>query len=112
MIVNPTVPIGAGRSQSDAAGGDAVDVPVGQSPAYLDCVLNLVDVRDVTAGMVLAAERGRTGERYILGGENVALARPFDVAGADIGPCDAEACAAWRRRFGVGGDGGMRSPIG
>ena len=45
----------------------------GQSPAYLDCVLNLVDVRDVAAGMVLAAERGRTGERYILGGENVAL---------------------------------------
>jgi dihydroflavonol-4-reductase len=45
----------------------------GQSPAYLDCVLNLVDVRDVATGMVLAAERGRSGERYILGGENVAL---------------------------------------
>jgi dihydroflavonol-4-reductase len=45
----------------------------GQSPAYLDCVLNLVDVRDVAAGMVAAAERGRAGERYILGGENVTL---------------------------------------
>src|SRR5262249_53928389 len=45
----------------------------GQAPAYLDCVLNLVDVRDVATGIVLAAERGRTGERYILGGDNVAL---------------------------------------
>ena len=62
------------RPQSHAAGGNARRCSCnGQSPAFLDCVLNLVDVRDVAAGMVLAAERGRTGERYILGGENVAL---------------------------------------
>jgi dihydroflavonol-4-reductase len=45
----------------------------GGSPAFLDCILNLVDVRDVAAGFVLAGERGRAGERYILGGENVSL---------------------------------------
>jgi dihydroflavonol-4-reductase len=45
----------------------------GRSPVFLDCVLNLVDVRDVAAGMVLAAERGGPGERYVLGGENMRL---------------------------------------
>jgi dihydroflavonol-4-reductase len=40
---------------------------------FLDCTLNLVDVRDVATGMILAAERGRAGERYILGGEHVSL---------------------------------------
>jgi dihydroflavonol-4-reductase len=45
----------------------------GRSTFLLDCMLNVVDVRDVAAGIILAAERGRSGERYILGGENFAL---------------------------------------
>jgi dihydroflavonol-4-reductase len=45
----------------------------GGSPFYLDCVLNLVDVRDLATGIMLAADHGRSGERYILGGENIAL---------------------------------------
>ncbi|MGH8513515.1 MAG: NAD-dependent epimerase/dehydratase family protein, partial [Gammaproteobacteria bacterium] len=45
----------------------------GQSPFFLDCVLNLVHVRDLADGIVRAGEAGRTGERYILGGENVAM---------------------------------------
>jgi dihydroflavonol-4-reductase len=42
-------------------------------PAFVDTGLNLVDVRDVALGHILAAERGRLGERYILGGENISL---------------------------------------
>jgi dihydroflavonol-4-reductase len=73
LIVNPTVPIGPGDRNLTPPAAMLSMFLNGQSPAYLDCVLNLVDVRDVAAGMVLAAERGRSGERYILGGENVAL---------------------------------------
>ena len=73
LIVNPTVPIGPGDRNLTPPAAMLSMFLNGQSPAYLDCVLNLVDVRDVATGMVLAAERGRTGERYILGGENVAL---------------------------------------
>lgn len=73
LIVNPTVPIGPGDDNLTPPAAMLSMFLNGQSPAYLDCVLNLVDVRDVAAGMVLAAERGRTAERYILGGENVAL---------------------------------------
>jgi dihydroflavonol-4-reductase len=73
LIVNPTVPIGPGDRNLTPPAAMLSMFLNGQSPAYLDCILNLVDVRDVAAGMVLAAERGRTGERYILGGENVEL---------------------------------------
>ena len=73
LIVNPTVPIGAGDRNLTPPAAMLSMFLSGQAPAFLDCVLNLVDVRDVAAGMVLAAERGRTGERYILGGENVVL---------------------------------------
>jgi dihydroflavonol-4-reductase len=73
LIVNPTVPIGPGDRNLTPPAAMLSLFLNGQSPAYLDCVLNLVDVRDVASGMVLAAEHGRTGERYILGGDNVAL---------------------------------------
>jgi len=49
----------------------------GAMPAYLDTGLNLVDVGDVAAGHLLACERGRAGERYILGGENLTLQQIF-----------------------------------
>jgi dihydroflavonol-4-reductase len=73
LIVNPTVPIGPGDHNLTPPGAMLSMFLNGQSPAYLDCMLNLVDVRDVATGMVLASERGRVGERYILGGDNIAL---------------------------------------
>jgi dihydroflavonol-4-reductase len=73
LIVNPTVPIGPGDRNLTPPAAMLAMFLSGRSPAYLDCMLNLVDVRDVAAGIVLAGERGRTGERYILGGENIAL---------------------------------------
>ena len=51
----------------------------GATPAYLDCEFNLVDARDAANGHLLAAERGRIGERYILGGENLALGHVLDL---------------------------------
>ena len=73
VVVNPTVPIGAGdRNMTPPAAMLALFLS-GGSPFFLDCVLNLVDVRDLAKGIALAGERGRSGERYILGGENVAL---------------------------------------
>lgn len=73
VIVNPTVPIGPGDRNLTPPAAMLAMFLNGQSPAFLDCVLNLVDVRDVAAGMLAAAACGRCGERYILGGDNVAL---------------------------------------
>jgi dihydroflavonol-4-reductase len=52
---------------------------------YLDFIMNLVDVRDVAAGLLLAMERGRTGQRYILGGENIALRKLLAIIGVISG---------------------------
>jgi dihydroflavonol-4-reductase len=73
VIVNPTVPIGPGDDNMTPPAAMIDMFLKGRSPAYLDCVLNLVDVRDVAAGIVLAGDRGRPGVRYILGGENLRL---------------------------------------
>jgi dihydroflavonol-4-reductase len=73
VVVNPTVPLGPGdRNMTPPAAMLALFLK-GGSPFYLDCVLNLVDVRDLAHGFIAAADRGRAGERYILGGENVPL---------------------------------------
>jgi dihydroflavonol-4-reductase len=73
VVVNPTVPIGPGdRNMTPPAAMLSLFLS-GGSPFFLDCILNLVDVRDVAAGIVLAGDSGRSGERYVLGGENVAL---------------------------------------
>jgi dihydroflavonol-4-reductase len=73
VIANPTMPIGSHNRHFTP--------PMAMLRYFLDCriqlfpdfVLNLVDVRDVAAGLLLTMERGRIGERYILGGENIAL---------------------------------------
>ena len=72
-IVNPTVPIGANDQNMTPPAAMLAMFLAGRSPVFLDCILNLVDVGDVAAGMILSAERGRAGERYILGGENMSL---------------------------------------
>ena len=77
VIVNPTAPIGDGDLKPTPTGKIIVDFLRGAMPAYLDTGLNLVDVRDVAAGHLLAAERGKPGERYILGGRNMALREIF-----------------------------------
>jgi dihydroflavonol-4-reductase len=73
VIVNPTVPIGPGDHNMTAPTAMLSRFKRQPSGFFLDCVLNLVDVREVADGIALAGERGRTGERYILGGENIRM---------------------------------------
>ena len=67
IIVNPSTPIGPRDVKPTPTGKIIVDFLNRQMPAYLDTGLNWVHVRDVAAGHILAAEKGRVGERYILG---------------------------------------------
>jgi dihydroflavonol-4-reductase len=73
VIVNPTAPVGDHDWKPTPTGKIVVDFLCDKLPAFVDTGLNLVDARDVAMGHVLAAERGRIGERYILGCENLTL---------------------------------------
>jgi dihydroflavonol-4-reductase len=73
VIVNPSTPIGPGDRKPTPTGKIVLDAARGHTPAYVDTGLNVVHVDDVAAGHLLAFERGRDGERYILGGEDLTL---------------------------------------
>lgn len=73
VVVNPTTPLGDHDAKPTPTGKVIVDFLQGKIPAYIDTGLNYVDVHDVAEGHLLAAEHGRIGERYILGGENLTL---------------------------------------
>jgi len=75
VIVNPSTPIGPRDVRPTPTGRIIVEAASGRMPAFVDTGLNLVHVDDVAAGHVAALERGRIGERYILGGENLSLAQ-------------------------------------
>jgi len=74
VIVNPSTPIGPRDIKPTPTGRTIVEAARGRIPAFVDTGLNVVHVDDVAAGHLLAFERGQVGERYILGGENLALA--------------------------------------
>jgi len=74
VIVNPTAPIGDHDFRPTPTGKILLDFLKGGMPAYVDTGLNLVDVAEVARGHLLAAEHGVSGERYILGSENLTLA--------------------------------------
>lgn len=78
VIVNPTAPVGDHDFKPTPTGKTLVDYLRGRMRAYLETGLNLVDVRDVAEGHRLACERGRPGERYILGCRNLTLKEIFD----------------------------------
>jgi dihydroflavonol-4-reductase len=78
VIVNPTTPVGPWDAKPTPTGEIVVRFLNRRMPAYVDTGLNVVDVRDVAAGHVLAYERGRPGERYILGNENLTLRALLD----------------------------------
>jgi dihydroflavonol-4-reductase len=75
VVVNPTLPVGPGDHRMTPPTRMILDFLNGKYPAYLDFEMNLIDVRDVALGHLLAAENGRIGERYILGGENLCTSR-------------------------------------
>jgi len=73
VIVNPTTPVGPRDWKPTPTGRIVVDFLNAKMPAYVDTGLNLVAVEDVAAGHLLAAEKGRIGERYVLGARNMTL---------------------------------------
>lgn len=73
VIVNPSTPIGPGDIKPTPTGRLIVQAASGKMPAYVETGLNIVHVDDVAAGHLLAFEKGRIGERYLLGGENMEL---------------------------------------
>ena len=74
VIVNPTAPVGDHDVKPTPTGKIVADFLAGAMPAFIDTGLNIVDARDTAEGHWLACQRGRIGERYILGAENLTLA--------------------------------------
>ncbi len=85
VIVNPSTPIGERDIKPTPTGQMIVDFLNRKMPAYVDTGLNLVDVRDVAEGHLLAAEKGKVGERYILGNRNMTLKEILDALSALTG---------------------------
>jgi dihydroflavonol-4-reductase len=85
VTVNPTTPVGEQDVKPTPTGRIVVDFLKRKFPAYVDTGLNLVDVRECARGHVLALEKGRSGERYILGGENLTLKQILDMLGKITG---------------------------
>jgi dihydroflavonol-4-reductase len=85
VVVNPTTPVGEQDIKPTPTGRIVVDFLKKKFPAYVDTGLNLVDVADCARGHAAALEKGRSGERYILGGENLTLKQILDKLGAIAG---------------------------
>jgi dihydroflavonol-4-reductase len=85
ITLNPTTPVGEQDIKPTPTGRIIVDFLKGKFPAYVDTGLNLVDVRECARGHVAALEKGRSGERYILGGEDLTLKQILDKLGAIAG---------------------------
>jgi dihydroflavonol-4-reductase len=86
VVVNPTVPVGLGDLRPTPTGKMVADVASGRARGYLArSALNVVSVEDVAAGHLLAFERGRTGERYLLGGEDMSIRDVFASVASSAG---------------------------
>lgn len=85
VIVNPSTPVGERDIKPTPTGRIVVDFLKRKFPAYVDTGLNLVDVRECAQGHIAALEKGRSGQRYILGGENLTLKQILDKLAAIIG---------------------------
>ena len=85
VIVSPSTPVGEGDAKPTPTGQLIVDFLNRRMPAYVDTGLNLVDVRDVAEGHLLAATRGRAGDNYILGNANLTLKQILELVGQTVG---------------------------
>ena len=104
VVVNPTVPVGPGDLRPTPTGKMVADVATGRARAYLaSSALNIVAVQDVASGHLLAFEHGRSGERYLLGGEDLTIREVFAIVAQTAGrsaprigvPWSAAYAAAW-----------------
>lgn len=85
VVVSPTLPVGPGDKRQTPPTRMSVAFCQGKLPAYLDCKLNFIDVRDVADGMIAVVEKGRTGIRYLLGNENLRLSDWLQVLADETG---------------------------
>src|SRR5437016_7554169 len=85
VVVNPTTPVGERDIKPTPTGRIVVDFLKKKFPAYVDTGLNLVDVKECARGHIAALEKGRSGDRYILGGENLTLKQILDKLAAITG---------------------------
>ena len=85
VIVNPSTPIGAGDVKPTPTGEIVLRFLQDRMPAYVHTGLNLIDVEDVARGHILAWQKGRTGERYILGNRNLTLKELLQLLAAITG---------------------------
>jgi len=81
VVVNPSTPVGPWDWRPTPTGQIVVDFLKGRIPAYLETGLNLVHVQDVARGHLLAEDKGRVGEKYILGHENLSFSRILQMLG-------------------------------
>ena len=79
VIVNPAAPVGPRDIKPTPTGKMILDAATGKIPAYLDTGLNIVHVDDVAKGHIQAFNKGKLGERYILGGENLTLKEMLEI---------------------------------
>ncbi|HNY41592.1 MAG TPA: NAD-dependent epimerase/dehydratase family protein [Bryobacteraceae bacterium] len=102
VIVNPTAPVGSHDVKPTPTGKTVLDFMRGRMPAYLDTGLNVVDARETAEGHWLACEKGRVGERYILGGENLTLNEIFRKLSAITGRPAPKVRIPWVVAYGAG----------
>jgi dihydroflavonol-4-reductase len=98
VVANPTMPVGPGDRGLSPPTRLIRDVCAGRLPALLECTLNLIDVRDVAAGLRRVMERGEPGRRYLLGGENLTLSALVAMVSELCGV----AAPRWRVPYAVG----------
>jgi len=111
VVVNPTTPVGPGDRGPTPTGKMVADVARGRARAYLrGAALNVVAVEDVAAGHVLAFERGGSGERYLLGGENLSLRDVFATVARAAGRTPPRFGVPWALAYGAAraGDAALR----
>jgi dihydroflavonol-4-reductase len=97
VVVNPTTPVGPGDRRPTPTGRMIEDVARGRARGYvIGGVLNVVAVEDVATGHLLAAERGRAGERYLLGGENLPMRDVFAIVAEAAGRPAPAVPVPWR----------------
>ena len=102
VIVNPTTPVGPGDRRPTPTGKMVADVAGGRARAYLArSALNIVAVEDVARGHLLACERGRTGQRYLLGGENLSMKDTFAAIADAAGRRPPRLAVPWFAAYGA-----------
>jgi dihydroflavonol-4-reductase len=101
VVVNPTTPVGPNDRRPTPTGAMVAGVASGRIRAYTDTAINVVDVRDVAKGHLLAFEHGRGGERYLLGGEDVTLRDAFAMIARHAGRTPPRIGVPWQVALGA-----------